>query len=79
MLMIVLRGCVSVVNILPPGKLGMLVCCLLIFFQNLSGTPPECQIIWIQIRSHVLSGLIWVQSVCKSYQQTALGDRVKLH
>ena len=35
--------------------------------------PSECQTVWIQIRPNVLSGLIWVQSVCKSYQQTALG------
>ena len=24
---------------------------------------------------NVLSGLIWVQTVCKSYQQTTLGDK----
>ena len=34
--------------------------------------PSEYQRDWIQIRSHVLSGLSWVQSVHKSYQQTAL-------
>ena len=28
--------------------------------------------IWIQIRPHILSGLIWFQTVCKSYQQTTL-------
>ena len=34
---------------------------------------------WIQIRPDVLLGLIWVQIVCKSYQQTTLGDkRVKI-
>ena len=48
------------------------------FFQNQlfrkipSGIPSECQTGWIQIRPDVLSGLIWVQSVCKGYQQTAL-------
>ena len=49
------------------------------FFQNqffrkiLSGIPSECQTDWIQIRPNILSGLIWVQSVCKSYQQTTIG------
>ena len=48
------------------------------FFQNqlflkiLSGTRSECQTVWIQIRPDILSGLIWVQTVCKSYQQTTL-------
>ena len=46
------------------------------FFQNqlfgkiLSGSPSECQTVWIQIRPDILSGLIWVQIVCKGYQQT---------
>ena len=35
-------------------------------------SPTECQTVWIQIRPNVLSGLIWVQAVCKSYQQTTL-------
>ena len=52
-----------------------------IFFQNrlfrkiLSEIPSECQKVWIRIRPDFLSGLIWVQTVCKSYQQTALGDK----
>ena len=51
------------------------------FFQNqlfrkiLSGIPSECQIAWIQIRPNVLLGLTWVQTVCKSYQQTTLGGK----
>ena len=48
------------------------------FFQNqcfwkiLSGIfiPSECQTVWIQIRPDILSGLIWVQTVCKGCQQT---------
>ena len=37
------------------------------FFEKiLSGIPSECQTVWIQIRPNI-SGLIWVQSVCKSY------------
>ena len=45
------------------------------FFQNqlflkiLSGTS-ECQTVWIQIRTDILSVLLWVQTVCKGYQQT---------
>ena len=50
------------------------------FFQNqlfrkiLSGIPSEYQTVWIQIRPSILWGLIWVQTVCKSYQHTTLGD-----
>ena len=29
----------------------------------------ECQTVWIWIRSNDLSVLIWVQTVCKGYQQ----------
>ena len=48
------------------------------FFQNqcfrkiLSGTPSESQTVRIQIRLDILTGLIWVQAVCKSYQKTTL-------
>ena len=46
----------------------------------LSGIPSECQTVWIQIRSDNLSGLIWVQTVCKGYQQmtkvVTSGERV---
>ena len=48
------------------------------FFQNhffqkiLSGIPSECRTVWIQIRPDILSGLIWVQTVYKDYQQTEL-------
>ena len=48
------------------------------FFQNqffqkiLSGMPSVCQTVWIQIRPDILSGLIWVQTVCKGYQQMTL-------
>ena len=31
--------------------------------------PSGCQTVWIQIRPDILSGLIWVQTVCKRYQQ----------
>ena len=66
--------------------------CLLTFFKinfvkNLSGTLSECQMVWIQIRTYILSVLIWVtpyilsvliwvtlQSVCKDV--TASKERV---
>ena len=41
------------------------------FFQNQLfrkiplGIPFECQTVWIQISPDILSGLIWVQTVCK--------------
>ena len=50
------------------------------FFQNqlfpniILGIPSECQTDWIQIRPDNLSGLIWVQTVCKGYQQTTQGQ-----
>ena len=49
--------------------------CRLDFFKsklipkNLSGIPSECQKDQTQIRPEILSGLIWVQTVCKGYQQ----------
>ena len=50
--------------------------------KNLLGLPSECQTVWIQIRSDILSGLIRVQTVCKGYQQTIKvvtgGKRVNL-
>ena len=71
------------VNSLPPQKFFVLFCRLLIFFSkstfsknSLSGIPSECQTDLIQIRSEILSGLIWVQYVCKSYQQTTLWGNV---
>ena len=30
----------------------------------------ECQTVWIQIRTNIMLVLIWVQTVCKVYQQT---------
>ena len=41
----------------------------------------ECQKVWIQIRPDILSGLIWIQTICKGYQQmakvTASKERIK--
>ena len=36
------------------------------------GIPTECQAVWFQIRPNILLGLVWVQTVCKNYQQTIL-------
>ena len=47
-------------------------------FRN---TRSECQTVWNQIRTDILSVLICVQTVCKDYQQTtkfaASRERVK--
>ena len=40
--------------------------------NDLSGISVECQVVWIQIMPDILSGLIWVQIVCKGNQQTTL-------
>ena len=52
---------------------------LTFFWETLAGT--RCQKIWIQIRTNILSVLIWVQTVRKSYQQmekvVASKERVK--
>ena len=39
------------------------------------GISFECQTNWIHIRPNILSGLIWIQTVCKSFLQTALGGK----
>ena len=63
------------------GPSGPLVLSSADVFQNqlfrkiLSRIPSECQTDWIQIRPDVMSGVIWVQTVFKSYQQTTLGDK----
>ena len=54
------------------------------FFQNhlfqktLSGIPSECQAVWMQIRPHILWGLIWVQTVWKCYQQTTSASKQRI-
>ena len=42
------------------------------FSKKISGIPSECQTICIQIRTDVMSVLIWIQMVCKRYQETTL-------
>ena len=41
----------------------------IINFKKKSGTLSKCQMVWIQIRTNILLVLIWVQTVCKGYQQ----------
>ena len=51
--------------------LSMVMASFLYFLKKiLSGTLSECQMIWIQIKTDILLLLIWVQTVCKGYQQT---------
>ena len=63
----------------------LLLSSTVVVFQNqlfqkiLSGIPPECQTAWIQIRPNMMSGLIWVQTVCKGYQQTILEDKRRVY
>ena len=45
------------------------------FFKKITtGTLSMCQTAWIQIGPDVLSGLIWVQTVWKGYQQRSADD-----
>ena len=70
----------TIYNSLTLCLMGNFSCFLLItyFFQNqlfgktLSGIPLECQRVWIQIRTDILLGLIWVETVCKRDQQRTL-------
>ena len=43
-----------------------------IFKKFSSRTLSECQTVWIQIRTDILSVLIWIQNVSKGYQQTTI-------
>ena len=43
-----------------------------LFQKIISRIPSQCQTVWIQIKPDILSGLIWVQTICKSYQQMTL-------
>ena len=47
--------------------------------KNLSGPSSECQSVWIQIMPDILSGLIWVQTVCKGYKQMTLWHKALIH
>ena len=53
------------------GSFSCFCCCLLTFFKikffnkKISGTLSECQTVWIQNRTDILSILIWIQTICK--------------
>ena len=47
----------------------LLLCHILVFRCWIFSIPSGCQTVWIQIRPDILLGLIWVQTVCKGYQQ----------
>ena len=48
------------------GKFFKIYCRLLSFFKiTFFKKSSECQTVWNQIRPDILSGLIWVQAVCK--------------
>ena len=48
----------------------LLFCHILLFGCLIFSLPSRSQTIWIQIRPDIMSGLILVQTVCKSLQQT---------
>ena len=51
----------------------MLFCRLLIFLEKMIHKYHQSvKQVWFQIRPGVILGLIWVQTVCKGYQQTTL-------
>ena len=55
-----------------PSHFINLLCNILLFGCWIFSMPSGCQTVWIQIRPDNLSGLIWVQTVCKGYQQSTL-------
>ena len=55
----------------------MIFFCLLQNITFKKKITPKCLTAWIQIRSDVLLGLIWVQTVCKDHQQTIKFDASK--
>ena len=66
----------SILTLCMRGNFSCFCCRILIFFQKLcfpkiiSGKLSECQRVWIQIRTDILSVLIWVKTACKGYQST---------
>ena len=44
--------------------------------KYISGTLSECQTVWIQIRTDVLSVLIWVQTVYKQMTKVAASKEI---
>ena len=63
-----------VIPIIAPCLLGNFsyLCCLLIIFSKSAFSKNTTRALTVWIRT---SGLIWVQTVCKSFQQRTLGDK----
>ena len=58
----------------------MLFCRLLIFFKinffrKIFQEYHKCQTVWTLIRPRRIASLIWVQTVCKGYQQKTMVDK----
>ena len=73
------------VNSLPPGKIFVLFCSVLIFSKSTLAknyfrdtVSVKYLTVWIQIRPGILSGLIWVQTVCKGYERQELNRKKNL-
>ena len=47
----------------------------LAFSPKKSGVSSVCQTVWIQIRTDILSVLIWAKTVSKDYQQKAVASK----
>ena len=45
------------------------LCHIQLFECWIFSIPSGCQTDWVQMRPDILPGLIWVQTVCKGYQQ----------
>ena len=61
-------ACLFPSDIYPNGRFS-----LKRIFQEL--LYQECQTVWIHIRTNVLSGLVFVKTVYKGYQQAALASK----
>ena len=77
----------SNVSCARPIPLGAFVTCLWhflffkikVFKKQKKGLPSECQTVWILIWPDILLDLIWVQTVCKRYQQRTLTGKELSH
>ena len=57
----------------PSGPLVYKISLFLVAFSKMIFPEYQlCQAVWIQIMADILSGLSWVQIVCKGYQQATL-------
>ena len=48
----------------------------LFFLNSFRSTVSECHTVWTQIRPDILSGLIWVQTVCKQTTLHVVGKKL---